>query len=159
MKNIIILLVAIALFTSCNSTKKVDNQSLYQKLDFKQIDAQYDNFNQERILVSNKEGIQLKKGAIILLITSDGNMGKMEIVSVNPDENYKITFNYTIYNNDGSIKSNKDNYELKGTWIFDFDKESDEAISSDKDIWNNREDDFTTYLYTENEVNIYLIPQ
>ncbi len=158
MKKIITVLSLIAL-TACNSTKNIDEQSLYQKLDLKQIEAQYDNFNQERILVSNKEGIQLTKGAIILLITSDGNLGKMEIVSVNPDENYKIIFNYTIYNNDGSIKSSKDKYGLRGTWIYDFDKESDEAISSDKDIWNDREDDFTTYLYTENEVNMYLIPQ
>lgn len=158
MKKIITVLSLIAI-TACNSTKNIDEQSLYQKLDFKQIEAQYDNFNQERILVSNKEGIQLTKGAIILLITSDGNLGKMEIVSVNPDENYKIIFNYTIYNNDGSIKSSKDNYGLRGTWIYDFDKESDEAISSDKDIWNNREDDFTTYLYAENEVNMYLKPQ
>ncbi len=158
MKNIIAILIIIAL-TACNSTKKVGNQSLYQKLDYKQIDEQYDSFSQKKILVSNKEGIQLKKGAVILLITSDRKLGKMEIVSVNPDENYKITFNYTIYNNDGSIISSKDNYGLRGTWVYDFDKESDEATSSDKDIWNSREDDFTTYLYAENEVNMYLIPQ
>ncbi|MFK5983542.1 MAG: hypothetical protein QM499_11555 [Flavobacteriaceae bacterium] len=142
---------------ACNSTKKIDSQSVYDNYDYSKIDVLADSFKNEHVLVSNKEGIQLKLGSVILFITTDGDLGKMEIVSVNPEENYKTSFNYTVYNDDGSVKISKDNFGLRGTWVFDFDKGSDEATSYENDIWNNRVDDFETYLDTENETLMLLI--
>jgi len=156
MKKYIFFIFSIFL-VACNSTKKIDSQSVYDNYDYSTIDVLSDNFKSEHILVSNKEGTQLEAGSVILFITTDGDLGKMEIVSVNPDENYKISFNYTVYNNDGSVKITKENFGLRGTWVFDFDKGTDEAASSENDIWNNRVDDFETYLGTENEILILLI--
>jgi len=116
-----------------------------------------DSFKSERILVSNKEGIQLETGSIILFITTDGDFGKMEIVSINPEENYKISFNYTVYNNNGSVKTSMDNFGLRGTWAFDFDKGNDEAVRYENDIWSHRIDNFKTYLSPENETLMLLI--
>ena len=156
MKRIIAVLSFIAL-TACHSTKKIDSQSVYDKYDYSKIDALADSFKSEHILVSNKDGIQLEKGSVILFITTDGDLGKMEIVTVNPEENYKIFFNYTVYNDDGSVKTSMDNFGLRGTWTFDFDKGSDESESYENDIWNDRVDDFETYLGTENEILMLLI--
>ena len=156
MKRIIAVLSIIAL-TACNSTKKIDSLSVYDNYDYSKIDVLADSFKSEHILVSNKEGIQLKSGSVILFITTDGDLGKMEIVSIDPEENYKISFNYTVYNNDGSVKTSMDNFGLRGTWTFDFDKGSDESESYENDIWNDRVDDFETYLGTENEILMLLI--
>jgi len=152
-----LFLILLIFLVACNSTKKVDSQSVYDNYDYSKIEVLVDSFKSERILVSNKEGLQLEKGSVILFITTDGDLGKMEIVSVNPEENYKVSFNYTVYNNDGSVKTSMDNFGLRGTWTFDFDKGSDEAASYENDIWNNRSDDFETFLTTENEMLMLLI--
>jgi hypothetical protein len=156
MKKIIVLLSVMAL-TACNSTKKIDSQSIYNNYDYSKIEVLADSFKSESIMVSNKEGIQLEKGSVILFITTDGDLGKMEIVSVNPEENYKIFFNYTVYNDDGSLKTSMDNFGLRGTWAFDFDKGSDEAASYENDIWSHRIDDFKTYLSPKNKILMLLI--
>jgi hypothetical protein len=156
MKKAIILTFSIFL-VACNSTKKIDSQSTYNSYEYSKIEAQATNFNNEQILVSNKEGIQLKSGSVILFITTDGDFGKMEIVSVSPEENYKISFNYTVYNNDGNVKISMDNFGLRGTFPFDFDKGSDEAARYENDIFSHRIDDFKTYLSPENEILMLLI--
>jgi len=157
MKKIVIIALLLNL-VAYGQTQQNSEISVYQQYDYAKIGAKYESFNTESIVVSNADGVQLKKGDVILFVTSDGNLGKLEIVAINQNESYKTTFNYTVYNNDGTVKIAQDNFELRSTWIFDFDKGSDEPISSDSDIWLEREGDNTTYFTPENELLIYLIP-
>jgi len=154
MKDLIMIIIALLLNIVAFGQTKDDT---YKQYDFTKIDAMYQNFSNEGIVVSNTDGIQLKKGNVILFVTTDGHLGKLEIVSVNKDKSNNTTFNFIVYNDDGTVKISKNNFLLKSTYVIDFDKGSDKPINSDGDIWLQREGE-TTYLTPENELSMYLVP-
>lgn len=48
----------------------------------------------------------------IIYGTSDGYLGKMEILDVDESDRYKLTIRYVTYNNDGSVHSESNHLEI-----------------------------------------------
>jgi hypothetical protein len=93
-----------------------------------------------------------KPGDVILYKTSEGSFGKLELIKVDRNSNDKTTFRYVTYNDDGSIKSQSDNFSVRGTYTFDLDKGTEEGTAGeDVDFKIQREDDNNTRLipYTD----------
>jgi outer membrane protein OmpA-like peptidoglycan-associated protein len=130
------------------SSSSIGN-SAFDKLDKKAIGAKLEELPETiNIPVSNPDGIVNGAGTVILFATSDGNLGKMEILDVDESDNYKLTVKYVTYNYDGSVHSQSDHFEIPGTYTCDFDKGTIEnVIYSEVDLRLGRESKTNTTLY------------
>ena len=141
-----------------NNTKTVANSSnkTFNKLN-KEALAKLDKKISERemIYLSNKNGIVVKKGDVFIYLTSDGNLGKLEIMDIDKNNNYKTTFRYVTYASDGSILSQSDNFSVRGTYTCDLDNGTEEGTSGDEeDFQVSREDQTNTRLDCYNDAAI-----
>jgi hypothetical protein len=74
---------------------------------------------------------QIPVGTILVYKTSAGHLGKLEIVKWGsrlhmPD--YDLYVKFVTYRRDGSILTRRDNFRIKGTWVYALD--SGKAIST-----------------------------
>ena len=105
-------------------------------------------------LITNRENLVNK---LLFYKTSDGNYGVMVITEVNATSHGglgHIKFNYKTFNADGSVKKNRDNCELEGTYSFDLDAET--AIENDYDFFLNNSS--TQNLKPEHNAKFYVLP-
>ena len=133
--------------TSSNSNSI--GSSAFDQLDKKTIGAKLeslpDSFN---IPISVNSKIVNDKGTVILYATSDGNLGKMEILDVDKYDNHKLTIKYVTYNYNGSIHSQSNHLEIKGTYTCDLDKgKTEDVIYSERDFQLGIQDSKTATIY------------
>lgn len=103
---------------------------------------------QINIPVSNNNGIVNGAGTIILYATSDGNLGKMEILDVDKNDGYKLTIRFVSYNYNGSVHSQSDNLEVEGTYTCDLDKGTVGGdVYSEQDFRFGKQDSKTSTIY------------
>jgi len=104
----------------------------FDKLDKASTEAKlYKLFEQDHytsIPISNNTGTVNGPGTVIVYATSDGNIGKMEILDVDKTNNFKLTIRYVTYNDDGSVHYKSNHFEIKGTYTCDLDKENAKDI-------------------------------
>jgi len=135
--------------SSNNSNSNTSSNSDFDKLDRKSIadklESLPDNYN---IPIANNSGIVNGKGTVILFATSDGNMGKMEILDIDKYDNYKMTIKYVTYNYNGSIHSQSNDLEIHGTFLCDLDTGNAEDVSrNDSDFWYKGANKNTATIY------------
>jgi len=123
--------------------------SAYDNLDRKAIGKKLDELPEQfNIPISNPNGIVNGAGTVILFATSDGNLGKMEILDVDKTDNYKLTVKYLTYNYNGSVHSESDNLEIEGTYTCDLDKGAVGGdVQSEQDFHFGKQDSKTSTLY------------
>ncbi len=111
----------------------------------------------ERVYLSNHNGIVAGKGSVFVYKTSEGNFGKLEIINIDKNNNYKTTFRYVTYSPDGSILSQSDHFSVRGTYICDLDNGTEEGTDdAAADFQISREDDMTTSIGCYNDAVILL---
>ena len=86
--------------------------------------------------MSNNSGIVNGPGTVIIYATTDGNMGKMQILDIDKNDNNKLTIKYVTYNYNGSVHSQSDNLEIRGTFTCDLDS-GNEGVERDKADFRN----------------------
>ncbi|SNR53204.1 OmpA family protein [Lutibacter flavus] len=136
--------------TSTNSTTTNNsNNSVFNDIDKKTIAIKLESLPESiNIPISNISGIINGKGTIILYATSDGNLGKMEILNVDENDNHKLTVKYVTYNYNGSVLSKSNNLEIQGTYTCDLDKgKTENVIYSERDFHLGIQDSKTASLY------------
>ncbi|MBD1259372.1 OmpA family protein [Maribacter polysiphoniae] len=120
-----------------NNTSNSSNNSTFDQLDKKTIGAKLeslpDSFN---IPMSNNSGIVNGPGTVIIYATTDGNMGKMQILDIDKNDNNKLIIKYVTYNYNGSVHSQSDNLEIRGTFTCDLDS-GNEGVERDKADFRN----------------------
>lgn len=110
------------------------------------------------VYLTNKNGIVAGKGSVFVYKTSEGNYGKLEIKNIDPNNNYKTTFRYVTYADDGSILSQSDNFSIRGTYTCDLDNGTEEGTGDkDVDFQLDREDDMNTRIDCYNDAAIVLV--
>jgi outer membrane protein OmpA-like peptidoglycan-associated protein len=134
--------------TSNTSNSNSNSSSKFDELDKKSIAIKLETLPDSfKIPVSNNSGIVNGVGTVLVYATSDGNLGKMEILDVDKDNNYKLTVKYVTYNYNGSIHSQSNNLQIKGTYTCDLDKGTTEnVIESEKDFWYQKSNKNTTAI-------------
>lgn len=135
--------------SSSNNSSSNSSSSNFDELDKKTIGAKLeslpDSFN---IPISANSEIVNGKGTVIVYATSDGNLGKMEILDVDKNDNHKLTIKYVTYNYNGSIHSQSNHLEIKGTYTCDLDKgKTEDIISSEEDFHLGIQDSKTATIY------------
>ena len=135
--------------SNSSSNNSSSNSSNFDELDKKTIGAKLeslpDSFN---IPISANSEIVNGKGTVIVYATSDGNLGKMEILDVDKNDNHKLTIKYVTYNYNGSIHSQSNHLEIKGTYTCDLDKgKTEDIISSEEDFHLGIQDSKTATIY------------
>ena len=137
--------------TGSNSTSEFD------KLDRKLISTKLESLPNERIQLSNYSGIVNGKGTVIIYATSDGYLGKMEILDIDKSDNYKLTVKYVTYKYDGSIHSQSNHLEIESTYTCDLDKGKSENVEQyEEDFFFKKEDAKTTSIW-QSETSILRI--
>ena len=123
--------------SNSNNTSNSNVNPTFDQLDKKTIGAKLeslpDSFN---IPMSNNSGIVNGPGTVIIYATSDGNMGKMQILDIDKNDNNKLTIKYVTYNYNGSVHSQSDNLEIRGTFTCDLDS-GNEGVERDKADFRN----------------------
>ena len=105
-------------------------------------------------LITNRENLVNK---LLFYKTSDDNYGVMVITEVNAASHGgrgHIKFNYKTFNGNGSVKKNRDNCELEGTYSFDLDAET--AIENDYDFFLNNSS--TQNFAPQHGAKFYVLP-
>jgi len=121
----------------------------FDELNKKAIGAKLDELpEQMNIPISNPGGIINGAGTVILYATSDGNLGKMEILDVDKNDGYKLTTRFVTYNYDGSVHSESNHLEIEGTYTCDLDKgKVGGDVYSEQDLRFGKQDSKTSTLY------------
>jgi outer membrane protein OmpA-like peptidoglycan-associated protein len=134
--------------SSNNSSNTSNNSSsTFDSIDKKMIGEKLESLADSPIHISNSSGIVNGKGTIIIYATSDGNLGKMQILDIDKEDNYKLTLKYVTYNYNGSIHSQSNNLEVPGTYTCDLDKGNiEDVLRSDEDFWFSKADKTTTSI-------------
>ena len=133
------------------------NTSEFDKLDRKIISTKLESLPNERIQLSNYSGIVNGKGTVIIYATSDGYLGKMEILDIDKSDNYKLTVKYVTFKYDGTIHSQSNHLEIESTYTCDLDKGKSENVEQyEEDFFFKKEDAQTTSIW-QSETSILRI--
>jgi hypothetical protein len=135
--------------TSTNTSSNNAGSSAFDELTRKSIAQKLENLpDQFNIPVSTNKGIVNGAGTIILYATSDGNMGKMEILDVDKNDGYKLTTRFVSYNYNGSVLRESNHLEIPGTYTCDLDKgKVGGDVQSEQDFHFGKEDSKTSTIY------------
>ncbi len=109
------------------------------------------------VYLTNHSGVVAGKGSVFIYKTSEGNYGKLEIIDIDKNDNYKTTFRYVTYANDGSIVSQSDHFSIRGTYTCDLDNGTEEGTPEKAaDFQLGREDNMNTRFDSYNGAAIAL---
>ena len=109
------------------------------------------------VYLTNHSGVVAGPGSVFVYKTSEGNYGKMEIIAIDKNDNYKTTFRYVTYASDGSILSQSSNFPVRGTYTCDLDNGTEEGTDDNAaDFQIDREDNMNTRIGCYNEAAIIL---
>lgn len=149
MKKTLIILFSVFLVT-LSACKKDSNSKPgnYGEIKNEHIAALESSMASQAIAAVNASGtLLLKPGDIIVFKTNKGRFGKMQIVSIDATDNYKLTFNAACYDPDGSTYKSKSNVSIRGTWSADLDEIVEEStLPGTLDFFWNRVNDPITNL-------------
>lgn len=98
--------------------KWLEKYLFYQKLDFNTIGGLLDT-RQNLLKQAEENRLELKKGDIIIYVTSDTNLGKFQVLSTDNDN---LIIKYVNYNIIGEIINQSDNLTIKTTFSCDLDQ-------------------------------------
>lgn len=144
---------------TASSNSNSSSNSIFDALDRNAIDTKMGSLQNGNIEVANQSGVILKNGTTIIYGTSDGYLGKMEILDVDESDSYKLTIRYVTYNNDGSVHSESDHLEIGGTYTCDLDKgRTEDLISSEEDFWLSRSGAKEAKIEQMENTGFYVIP-
>jgi hypothetical protein len=99
---------------------------------------------------SNSSGVLWKEGDVYVFTTSEGRLGKFEVQSIKPLENYKLTIHVVIFNEDGSIAKEQTDVVINGTWGCDLDGAQETSSFSIMDFGWSRSTETVTYFSPAN---------
>ena len=143
--------------TSNNTSVANSTNQRFMALNMKVIASLKNDIIIHPIYLTNHNGVVAGKGSVFIYKTSEGNYGKLEIIDIDNNDNYKTTFRYITYANDGSIMSQSNHFSVRGTYTCDLDNGTEEGTDDNAvDFEIGREDDMNTRLYCYNEAAITL---
>ncbi|MDM8159018.1 OmpA family protein [Labilibaculum sp. K2S] len=138
---------------------KTSGNSIFDSLDRNAIDTKMNSLQSGSIEVANQSGVVLQNGTTIIYGTSDGYLGKMEVLDVDESDNYKLTVRYVTYNDNGSVHSKSDHLEIGGSYTCDLDKgKTEDLISSEEDFWLNRPTAKEAKIEQLENTGFYVVP-
>jgi len=137
----------IMLGTSCSKKEEEEQTLLFNDIALKDITAKAADLISGGLVISDASGVLWNAGDIILFVTNQGRYGKLEVISVNANDNYKLTFKAVTYENTGVVHSQTSQLAIRGTWLCDLDtmSEIDEGTEAE-DFWIQRETQTNTNL-------------
>ena len=135
-----ILLLLVVLINGCQKDDTQDEPKVvsYADLSLANIKAKEAQMSVAPLVISNSGGIYFKAGDILFYKTSLGNFGKMEVISVDQADNYKLTFKAVTYKTDGTILSSCTTLSIRGTWLCDLDTMTEVDEDGTQDFWVER---------------------
>lgn len=144
---------------SASSSNTSNGNPAFDNLDAKTILTKLETLADERIQVSVPSGVLLDVGTIILYKTSAGNPGKMEFLKFDKNDNWKLTARYVTYNSDGSVHSQSNHIEVKGTYNCDLDNGNTEDVTSgDEDFQWGRTSKTNTVMWQGEKSQLRVYP-
>lgn len=122
---------------------------LFDNISFNSIRAA--SLRDKRIDGSNDYRNKLKPGAIVFYMTNEDRYGKLQIL----EYGYNLKIRWITYNNDGSVFSSGEDYNIDGTWSFDLDYgEMGTGKKSLADVWWAQRNKVERYLAPRNGAKI-----
>lgn len=126
-------------------------QSLNNKFDeinAHNINTQFDKLPGEfYTAITGPEGIVNGVGTIFLFSTSERNLGKLEILDIDTDNDYALTIRYVTYNSKGETVSKSKLFTIESTAPFDLDNGTAVDVTRDKQdfIWSRVDEVSTSF--------------
>jgi len=129
-------------------------EKLYQSFDGNKINGLLDARQDLFIQADNSNGLEIKKNDILLFVTTNTRLGKLQVLEIN--DNNKLTIKFKWYYNDNSVGSNRDSFSLSNNSLVDIDAVTTKGeISKEIDFkWGNGE---LQTISPQNNIGIYLL--
>ncbi len=116
--------IAIKIDTDTKIDKNIFNQKwlekylFYQKLDNNKI-GEFIDARPDLLKQAEENGLDIEIGDVIIYVTSDINLGKLQILNI---DNKQLTIKYVNYNNIGEIIGQSDNLIIKNRFSCNLDQ-------------------------------------
>ncbi|WP_457611404.1 hypothetical protein [Lutibacter sp.] len=129
-------------------------EKLYQLLDKNKIEEILNKRSNLLKRLKNKKGIKIRKNDILLFVTTNFRLGKLQVLNIDTKNRLNIKFKW--YYNNNSEGSNRDSYTIKNNSLVDIDAVATAEEKTEKiDFrWVKRD---KPYLFPINNVKIYLL--
>ncbi|MBK7174609.1 MAG: hypothetical protein IPH84_15590 [Bacteroidales bacterium] len=150
------LIISIVLITGCKKEEDSGNTiKKYDEITYADIKSNENSLTSAGIGISDATGLLLKAGDILFYRTNLGNLGKLVIISIEPADNYKITFKAKTFASDGTLISETMSLDIRGTWQGELDTLIEGTVATDVDFWNERVNDTDTVWTPKNDAVFY----
>jgi len=127
-------------------------EKLYKSFDGNKINGLLDARQDLFIQADNTKGLALKKNDILLFVSTNYRLGKLQVLDIN-DKN-KLTIKFKWYYNDNSVGSNRDSFRINSNSLVDIDVvATKDEISKEIDFkWGELQT-----IIPQNNIGIYLL--
>ncbi len=127
---------------------------IYQSFDRNKIDEILDAPHELLEQADNVEGIEIKKNDILLFVTTDYHLGKMQVLNI--DESNRLSIKYILYEQTNEVSASNDKLILDDGALLDINTETIHATDP-KTLdfkWQITE---KANLFPQNNIGIYLL--
>ena len=126
----------------------------YQSFDRNKIDEYLDSRLDILEQADNVEGIKIRTNDILLFVTTDNKLGKMQVLNI--DENNHLNIKYTLYDQTNEVSSSNKKLIVENNAFLDIDNEiineTDTKMLDFKWRINNNSN-----LFPQNNIGVYLL--
>lgn len=147
----LMLLVCAPLWAQQLMSYEETAQSLNNKFDeinAQNINAKFDKLPGEfYAAITGPTGIVNGSGTIFLYSTSERNLGKLEILHIDTNNEYALTIRYVTYNSKGETVSQSNLFTIESTFAFDLDHGKAVDVTRDEQdfIWKKIDELSTSF--------------
>lgn len=138
----IVLLSFIFLTSLFSGCKKEEDQSTtvkkFDDISIADLKEKESSFSTTDLDISNSAGLVMNTGTILFYKTSLGNYGKLEIISIDASDNFKITLKAKTFSPEGTLVSETSSLAIRGTWSGELDTMTESEENTSADFWHER---------------------
>ncbi len=130
------------------------NQLKYQELDGSTIIGMIDVNAKDLKQAHHKKGIQIKEDDILLFVTTNLFVGKLQVLKIDEEENLIIRFK--LYNTNYGLETNREIFKIKSNSKLNItDASFEKELTSNTDfIWEKGEE---SMLIPQNNISLFLV--
>lgn len=132
-----IALLVLLILVSCNSDddgETIETLKTFDQLTKNDIEALETTMSDADLNAANETGVLWENGKILLYKTNEGRFGKMKVLNIDIEDNYKLTIEVVTFATDGLVYNSNSFFEVPGTWVPDLDEIVLDGADHDQDF-------------------------
>jgi hypothetical protein len=130
-------------------------EQTYQSFDRNKIDEYLDSRMDILEQADNVEGIKIRTNDILLFVTTDYKLGKMQVQNI--DENNSLNIKYSLYDQTNEVSSSNKKLIVENNALLDIDNEIINETDTEMLDFKWRRINNNSNLFPQNNIGVYLL--